>query len=98
MRINQKKPKAMSSKFTLSLFLILFSQLIYGQSYSEKRTYQKAFRVNKEMTLEITNKYGTIHLTTWNKDSVSIRAEIEAFASNESKLGKMFDGINISFS
>ena len=88
----------MHYKFTLSLFLILFSLLLNGQSYSEKRTYQKAFRVNKEMTLEITNKYGTIHLTTWNKDSVSIRAEIEAFASNQSKLGKMFEGININFS
>jgi hypothetical protein len=50
------------------------------------------------MTLEITNKYGTVHLTTWNKDSVSVRAEIEAFASSQNKLGKLFEGININFS
>jgi hypothetical protein len=99
MRINQKKTKAMNFKITFTLFFIFISQfLLHGQSYSEKRTFQKTFLVNKEMTLEINNKYGTIHLTTWNKDSVSVRAEIEAFASSESKLGKMFEGININFS
>ncbi|MBA4321528.1 MAG: hypothetical protein C0408_01800, partial [Odoribacter sp.] len=70
----------MKYKFTLTLILILISPLLLkGQSYSEMRSFQKAFLVNKEMTLEITNKYGTIHLTNWNKDSVSVRAEIEAF-------------------
>ena len=88
----------MNYKFTLTLFLLLISPLLTGQSYSEKRTFQKVFHVNKEMTLEITNKYGTIHLTTWNKDSVSVRAEIEAYASNQARLGKMFESININFS
>jgi hypothetical protein len=99
MKIHQKKPKAMNYKFTLTLLLILISPLILrGQSYSEMRTFQKSFRVNKEMTLEVSNKYGTLHLTTWDKDSVSVRAEIEAFASTQTKLGKMFEGININFS
>ena len=99
MRLNPKKLKAMNCKLTLQLFLLLFFPFILkGQSYSEKRTFQKSFPANKETALELTNKYGTIHLTTWNKDSVSIRAEIEAFASNQSKLGKMFEGININFS
>jgi hypothetical protein len=89
----------MHYKFTFTLFLIFISPfIIKGQSYSEKRTFQRSFPVTKEMTLEITNKYGTIHLTNWNKDSVSIKADIEAFASNQSRLGKMFEGININFS
>ena len=88
----------MNYKSVLSLLLILVPFSSGGQSYSEKRTFQKTFPVNKEMTLEITNKYGTIHLTTWNKDSVSVKAEIEAFASSQTKLGKMFDGININYS
>jgi len=89
----------MNFKFTFILFLLFVSPLLLeGQSYSEKRTYQKSFQVTKEMTLEITNKYGAINLTNWNKDSVSIRAEIEAFASNQTRLGKMFEGININFS
>jgi len=89
----------MNFRYSLTLiFILLAPRLATGQSYSEKRTFQKNFRVNGEMSLEISNKYGTIHLTTWNKDSVAIRAEIEASASSQSKLGKMFEGINVSFS
>jgi len=88
----------MNYRSALSLSLILIPLLLRGQSYSEKRTFQKAFAVNKETTLEITNKYGTIHLNTWSKDSVSVTAEIEAFASSQTKLGKMFEGIDINFS
>jgi hypothetical protein len=97
--MDQKKTKAMNFRYSLIiLFILLAPMLATGQSYSEKRTFQKSFRVNKEMTLEITNKYGTIHLTTWDKDSVSIRSEIEASASSQSKLGKMFAEINVNFS
>jgi hypothetical protein len=98
MKIRKINQIAMNYRTAISLLLFTIPLLLSGQSYSEKRTFQKAFQTGKETTLEITNKYGTIHLTTWNKDSVSIKAEIEAFASSQSKLGKMFEGIDINFS
>jgi hypothetical protein len=99
MKINQKTLKAMNFRNSfLLLFVLLVPALSKGQSYSETRSFQRSFQVKKEMTLEITNKYGTIHLTTWNKDSVSVRAEIDAFASSESRLAKMLEGININLS
>jgi hypothetical protein len=52
--------------------------------------------VGKETTLEISNKYGTIQITPWNKDSAYIRAEVKAFAKDRSKIGKMFDGITVN--
>jgi hypothetical protein len=48
------------------------------------------------MSLQINNKYGTIHITPWNKDSVSFRVEVEANSSNLERLHKMFNGININ--
>jgi hypothetical protein len=45
--------------------------------------------------LEVRNKYGDVHITTWNRDSVYVMAEVEAFAPNRSRLYKMFDGIKI---
>jgi hypothetical protein len=99
MRIKKKKQKAMNFRLILISTLIFTSPLLLnGQSYSEKRVFQKSFVAKKGTTVEITNKYGTIHLSTWNKDSVSMRAELEAFASSQSKVGKMFEGININFS
>jgi len=84
--------------FSAILLLTLFSGMIYGQSFSEKKTVRKSVRVNKETTLELINKYGTIHITPGNTDSVSIRVETEATATSLERLRKVFDGINIKIS
>jgi hypothetical protein len=55
----------------------------------------KTFPVGKGSSLEVNNKYGTIQITSWDKDSASIRAEIKATAPNQSKLNKMFNEISI---
>jgi len=91
-----KKPKAMSYKKGIVMLLILLpfcSALPQGSS--ETRSFLKTFPVVKESVLEINNKYGTIQITSWEKDSAYIRAEIIATASNQSKLNKMFDGISV---
>ena len=75
--------------------MFLFSSLS-AQSDSETRSFYRTIPVGKESSLEVSNKYGTIHVTPWNKDSASIRAEVIAYASNKSKLNKMFDGITIN--
>jgi hypothetical protein len=80
------------------ILLVTFPGLISGQSFSEKRSIRKSLIVNKETTLEVNNKYGTIHINTWQVDSVSIRAEIEASASTLTRLEKMFDGVNVNIS
>ena len=80
---------------TVNFILLLFRPLS-AQSDSEIRTFIKTVPVGKESSLEVLNKYGTIHLTSWSKDSASIRAEVKAFASNQSKLNKMFDGVKVN--
>jgi hypothetical protein len=81
--------------FTSVLLLLIFSSLL-AQNNSETRSYMKEFHVGKETTLKVTNKYGTIQVTSWNKDSVYVRAEIKAYATKPSKLASMFDGITIN--
>jgi len=78
------------------LFSLCFCVPVHGQSFNEDRSFNKSFHVNREMSLEVNNKYGTIHITPWNKDSVSIRVEVEANSSNLERLHKMFNGININ--
>ena len=71
---------------------------VTAQNDSETRTFKKVLPVNRETTLEIVNKYGTIQITPWNRDSASIRAEIKAYAKDRSRFTKMFDGINVNIS
>ncbi len=92
----QKKPEAMSCKRVFILLLVLFpSYVLLSQRASETRSFIKTFSSSAESILEVNNKYGTIEITTWNRDSVLIRAEIKGSAPNQSKLTKMFDEIDV---
>lgn len=80
--------------------LILFCSLtVTAESavaqFTQKRIFERTEPVNRETTLEIGNKYGNIEITEWKRDSVLIRAEIEANASNQSRTDKMIKGIEI---
>lgn len=98
MKTIMKKRKAMNYKITinLSLILLIFSS-VSAQNDSETRSYIKTVPVGKETTLEVSNKYGTIQITPWNKDSAYIRAEVKAYAKDQSKISKMFEGISVNF-
>lgn len=80
---------------TLSLLLFMFTS-VSAQNDTESRNYIRTLAISNETTLEITNKYGTIQITPWNKDSAYIRAEVRAYAKDRSKLGKMFEGISVN--
>lgn len=93
----RKKATAMNYKILLfSSLIVLLTIRSSAQGDSETRSFMKSVAVTRQSSLEVTNKYGNIHITPWNKDSASIRAEVKAFASSQSKLRKMFDGININ--
>jgi hypothetical protein len=68
---------------------------VSAQSVSEKRGFVKSMPVSKSTRLEVNNRSGDIHITTWDKDTVYIMAELEAFAPSREKLSRMFDGIRI---
>jgi hypothetical protein len=91
-----KKVKVMNYRALTILSLSLLTGSLSAQSESEVRNFIKSVPVEKETSFEINNKYGSIHITSWNKDSASIRAEVKATASSQTKLRKMFDGITIN--
>jgi len=87
----------MKTKIILSAALyFLFAFNLSSQSVSEKRSFMRSMPLGADARLEVINKYGDIHITSWKKDSVYIMAEIEAFAPNRSKLEKMLEGIEVN--
>jgi hypothetical protein len=87
----------MNFRAEIIIYLILsLSISSSAQSETETRNFIKSVPVGKESSLEITNKYGTIQVTSWNKDSAYIRAEVKGIATNQAKLKKMFDGISVT--
>ncbi len=67
-----------------------------AQSVTESRTYQKSFSVRPEMSLDVKNKYGMVHIAKSNNDSLYIKIEITATASKSSRLRKLMDGISFN--
>jgi hypothetical protein len=97
MKIIPEKTISMSYKSILIANLVfILSSAISAQGLSESRSFMKNISVGAKSSLDISNKYGNIYVTPWNKDSAFIKIEIKAFAPNETKLKKMFDGINVS--
>jgi hypothetical protein len=82
---------------TAILFCALSASLL-SQSVSEKRSFSRSLKADRDTRLEVNNRYGDVHLTSWNRDSVFIKAEIEATANSTSKLEKLLEGIEISIS
>jgi hypothetical protein len=97
MKQHLKKRKAMNYKILITASLIILSiNSISAQNESETRNFIKTLQVSQETTLEVVNKYGTIQITPWSKDSVYIRAEVKAYAKDHARLHKMFDGITVN--
>ncbi len=69
----------------------------FGQGISDAKSYRKIFPTGTETTVEIENKYGTILIVPWNKDSVQITAEVYLRAKSVSKLRKLRNDVHISF-
>jgi len=99
MKIIQEKTENMNYRTIIAFQLLLFlSGSLTAQNESETRSYMKNLPVNRNTSLEISNKYGNIYITPLDKDSAYIKAEVKAFAPNQAKLRKMFDGLNINIS
>jgi len=82
-------------RILLTLVICLFgSGIVASQTAYETRRLEKSFHVTDEMRLEVTNKYGKVHLTPSQVDSISIHIEVEANAPNSAKLRKLIEGVS----
>lgn len=74
-----------------------FFSLAASAQYTETKEIKKQFAVTPETRIEISNKYGTVELNTWEKDSVVIEITIEVEERKRSKLERSMDKIDFDF-
>ena len=79
------------------LFSMLSSTLVQGQTFEESRTLSRSFPVGNDTEIEISNKYGNIHLIPWEKDSVRFEIELKVKGPKQSKVDKTFNFIEFDF-
>lgn len=82
-------------KLFIYLVFSCFLVSLQGQTFSDYIT--RSFKVKPTITIEITNKYGKVHITPWDKDSVKFDIDLEMSANSTSKLNKLRNNIDVDF-
>ncbi len=76
--------------------LVLSTTAVKGQ-FTETKEFNKAYKVLPETRIEISNKYGQVEVTPWDKDSVVIKVIVELEERSLSRLRKTLNNIDIKF-
>ncbi len=86
-------------KIILILFFIpvIISATNKEGKYTKSKTINKEFKVDKNATLSVNNKYGNIAIATWNKNTIVIDITITASGNDEEKIKKRLEQIDVKF-
>lgn len=69
-----------------------------GYTYkSEKRkTFEKTYKVSKSDVLHIDNKFGNVHVNTWNRNEIQVKVDIISRANSDQTAQAMLDKISLA--
>ncbi len=91
----------MKVKYNLSLLSLLLPFILIASiiepTYDKEKVLNKSFTVADNNTLEVFNKYGTISVNTWEKDSITIEVVIKTSGNNEVAVEEKLDNILVDF-
>ncbi|MGD1844344.1 MAG: hypothetical protein ACFB10_03010 [Salibacteraceae bacterium] len=68
-----------------------------AQMLEESRSFTRTYRVDRNVTVDVSNKYGKIHFINWNKDSVKVEVDVTISARHLEKLERLKGSIDFDF-
>ncbi len=71
----------------LWLIIVMSSGGTWAQTYADHIV--RNFKISAKSTVEVYNKYGKVHIRTWDKDSVKFEVDLRIQTSNSEKLNKL---------
>jgi hypothetical protein len=86
------------SKILVVLSILMSAGVwVRAQTYSESQKIIRTFGAGPETRLDLTNKYGTVHIIPWKKDSVRIAIDLFIKSSSTAKLEKLKRNVDFEF-
>ncbi len=67
-----------------------------GQQISDSKVLRQSFRAGSDAILEVTNKYGDIHVTHSDNDSITVKVEITASSNTGDKIDALMSDVDVS--
>lgn len=88
-------------KKLMSIFVILLvvTQVSWGKNYfvaTKEKKAGKQYAVEATDKLLIDNKYGAVHINTWNKNEITVDVTITVKANSDAEAQKILDRISLS--
>jgi hypothetical protein len=70
---------------------------VHSQVYSESKSISRSFAAREDILVDITNKYGKIHVIAWPEDSVKFDIDINVKSNSVTRVNRTINGIDIDF-
>lgn len=83
--------------FILSLLGVLLMGIVNAQSIEKKELITKVYAIDPTARIEVSNKYGNIHINTWEKDSVQIKIDYTIKAKDAKRFEKAKQSLDFEF-
>ncbi|GGD33391.1 hypothetical protein [Flavobacterium orientale] len=89
----------MKNLYSLILFFVVLSGYAteHNGKHTKQKTAKKSVAVNSDATVDISNKYGNVFVTTWNEDKIDIEVVITVSGDDESWVDKKLASISVDF-
>jgi hypothetical protein len=97
-KIQAMKPLRFKHAAFILALLLLGSITLQAAEDEYSKNKKKEYQVNDQTVLSVTNKYGDVNITNWDKDIVSIDATVTVDHRNEEKARELLDEIVINLS
>lgn len=75
--------------------VVVIVNCVQAQVYTDRLV--RDYKITKQSTIEVYNKYGKVHVRTWDKDSVRFEVDLRVQTSSADKLRKLKDQISFDF-
>jgi len=86
--------------FNLIILLLIIPNLIFAvdkENFTKSKKIKKEFDVTTNTLLKVTNKYGNIDMSVWDKNKISFEITITTYGSDEKAVEKKLKQINVLF-
>jgi hypothetical protein len=81
--------------FLLALIALPLAQAVATDGAVKRKTIERTFSVNKDVEIEVDNRYGLVHVNTWTQNKVELKVEIMVERRSESRAQDLLDRIEI---
>ncbi len=90
------KTKSLFKSVIILSIIIAFANLGIAQ-VERKKEINKSFNVKERGNLSITNKFGDVHINSWDKNVIEVKVTITASKRSESKAEEALNRVHIEF-